>query len=148
MTLRGEFGVKGRPFIEGFLILPQFDVRGFVSLLVDTGADTSLIAFADARRLGVPIGELPLQSEADSAMGVGGSLQCAIGHVALLFADRTGPIYLYDRPQTEISPEQRYPPVSVLGRDILDCWHMRYEPPERLEFTVRSADYTQLRDGS
>lgn len=31
----------------------------------------------------------------------------------------------------------------MIGRDILDRWHMSYDPSQKkLAFTVRSADYT------
>ena len=32
---------------------------------------------------------------------------------------------------------------SLLGRDVLDRWHMSYDPSrDKLSFTVRSADHT------
>jgi len=41
---------SGRPVIEARLILPRLDIQGDVLLLMDTGADSSVIMRCDAAR--------------------------------------------------------------------------------------------------
>ena len=50
----GEFGLMGRPFVEGYLRLPRFDLTANITFLVDTGADVTCIHPRDSRPARVP----------------------------------------------------------------------------------------------
>ena len=68
--LRGRFGdTSGRPFMEGHVLLPRLGLRGNVSSIFDTGADTSLLMPLDAQRMGMDYGLLGNEL---STLGIGG----------------------------------------------------------------------------
>ena len=51
----GQFGdTSGRPYMTCSIYFPRLQVAGEIALLVDTGADKSLIMPADRRRLNIP----------------------------------------------------------------------------------------------
>ena len=140
--IEGRFGnTSGRPYVEGRLYLPRFDLAGDISFLVDTGADASLVNPGDALRIGVDIARLGGQAE---LVGLGGSIACFVEPVWVVFSGRDGAIYVY-RLDMEIAPPRpdTHSLPSLLGRDVLDRWRMVYDPGGRaLEFAVRSADLT------
>ena len=140
--LEGRFGdTSGRPYVEGRVYFPRFDLDGDVSCLVDTGADASLLNPGDVVRIGVSIDLLEGNAE---SVGLGGAIQCFVEPVWVIFTSSDGTIHIY-RSHMEIAPVQpdTLDLPSLLGRDILDRWRMVYDPEMGLlEFEVRSADLT------
>ena len=109
-----------------------------VPFLVDTGADTTILSFQDAKEIGL---EVTLLKRAPTpAKGIGGTLSLHLVEATLLFAsERTQKIY-----EMEIGiPAENYGLPSLLGRDILNEWSMRYRAGRAgdgtLEFSVDDA---------
>lgn len=140
--IAGRFGdTSGRPYVEGRLHFPRFDLTGSVSFLADTGADASLVSPGDAGRIGVDFGQLEGRTE---SVGLGGSVECYVERAWVVFTGGDGEVYVYalDIEIAPPSPDALALP-SLLGRDILDRWRMVYDPSYRLlEFEVRTADLT------
>ena len=140
--LDGRFGdTSGRPYVEGRVYFPRFDLEGDVSFLVDTGADASLLNPGDVVRIGVNIDLLEGSAE---SVGLGGAIQCFVEAVWVIFTTIDGTIHIYSS-SMEIAPVQpdTLDLPSLLGQDILDHWKMVYDPEMGvLEFDVRSADLT------
>ncbi|MDE2695872.1 MAG: hypothetical protein OXH97_05075 [Chloroflexota bacterium] len=60
----GRFGdTSGRPYVEGRVYFPRFDLEGDISFLVDTGADASLLNPGDVARIGVDVDLLEGRAE-------------------------------------------------------------------------------------
>ena len=137
----GDFGRNGRPFIQGRLFIPRLRVQGDIDLLVDTGADRTVLHPRDSRRLKLPYKQLQASM---NMSGIGGSNRYFVEEAYLFFADGQH-IRVYNiliGVLRSSQPDALKLP-SLLGRDILDKWWMRYDPPnKRLEFTVKSADFT------
>lgn len=125
--------------MEGRLVIPQFNVDARISFLVDTGADSSLIAPADAKEMGIDVAQLgtPVGS-----LGVGGTALSHRVRGSLVFMERRF-VYVYHLDALDIAapdPQMEEMP-SLLGREILDRWRMVYDPSRgNLSFIVRSAD--------
>ena len=117
--LDGRFGdTSGRPYVEGRVHFPRFDLEGDVSFLVDTGADASLLNPGDVVRIGVNIDLLEGSAE---SVGLGGAIQCFVEPVWVIFTTIDGTIHIYSSTM-EIAPVQpdTLDLPSLLGRDILD----------------------------
>ena len=140
--LEGRFGdTSGRPYIEGRVYFPRFDLEGDVSFLVDTGADASLLNPVDVVRIGVDVDLLEGSAE---SVGLGGAIQCFVEPAWVIFTATEGTIYVYHS-DIEIAPihMDMLDLLSLVGPDILDQWRMVYDPGIGvLEFEVRSADLT------
>ena len=126
--------------MEGRLVIPQFNIDARISFLVDTGADSSLIAPADAKQMGIDHTKLGTPFE---SLGMGG---IALSHTvrgSFAFTDPGRFVYIYHLDTLDIAvpdPEIEEMP-SLLGREILDRWRMIYDPSrDNLSFIVRSAD--------
>lgn len=136
----GRFGdTSGRPFIEGRLILPRLNVRGDISFLLDTGADSSIIMPGDAQRLGVPFDRLQGDHECG---GIGGTIRHFAEQAVLVFSDSGVALYAYEL-QIAVMPNdpgmEEVP--SLLGRDVVDRWRITYDPNGTgLRAKPRSAD--------
>lgn len=140
--IEGRFGnTSGRPYVEGRVYFPRFDLSGDISFLVDTGADASLLNPSDVMRMGV---DLDLLEGAAESVGLGGAIQCFVEPAWVIFTADDGTAYIYEV-GLEIAPAQpdTLDLPSLLGREILDRWRMVYDPTVgELEFEVRSADLT------
>ncbi|MDP9236268.1 MAG: retroviral-like aspartic protease family protein [Chloroflexota bacterium] len=126
--------------MEGRLVIPQFNIDARISFLVDTGADNSLIAPADAKEMGIDYTELgkPVES-----LGMGGIALSHPVRASLAFVDPGKFVYVYHLDALDIAvpdPEIEEMP-SLLGREILDRWRVILDPSRNnLSFVVRSAD--------
>ncbi len=69
--IRGSFD-NGSPFIEGLLVIPELNIEGPISFLLDTGADETCIMPTDGHRLGIDYNTLT--GEQVSIVGVSGSI--------------------------------------------------------------------------
>ena len=113
-------------------------ISSFVSFLVDTGADRSMVGPADAMRMGVPY---DLLESSSLITGIGGVKTVYLENAVLGFAG-SAHLYLYVLPigLTEHDPDLEGVP-SLLGRDILDRWKIVYCRPDNiLSFEVKTAD--------
>ena len=54
----GRFDELGRPFIEGLLTIPRFEIEMKTYFLVDTGTSSTRLNPRDARDLSVPFDHL------------------------------------------------------------------------------------------
>ena len=122
MALTGRVGRKsGRPYIEGQLVLPQFNITADLSLLLDTGADHTYLMPGDARALGLYAIDLP--PAAVPSFGAGGLISGdAATPAVLLFSDATQ-VYVYEFELTVAAANPGAESIpSLLGRDVLDQW--------------------------
>ena len=146
--IHGRFGDStGRPYIEGRLVLPRLRFEMDLSLLVDTGADATVLMPDDGIRAGLDYGQL---SGAHSVIGVGNKIESFVEPAILLFSVPGQVLYGYDI-NLSIFPKGHEATPSLLGRDVLACWKMMSSPVEnRLFFEVVTADYVMdlTEDGS
>lgn len=109
-----------------------------LSLLVDTGADTTVLMPDDGIRAGLDFGEL---SGAHSVLGVAGTVESYVEPAIILFSVPGQVLYGYDI-NLSIFPTGHETTPSLLGRDVLACWKTMSSPVEnRLFFEVVTADY-------
>ncbi len=141
----GEFGLMGRPFVEGYLRLPQFNLTTHITFLVDTGADVTCIHPRDSRPAGVPF-DLLLRGIV--SQGVGGRATYFLEPAVVEFVDGDArKIHSFETDVNIAKPGERpSDPIntiySLLGRDIIDRCHMVYDRTAgRLEFTVKDTDF-------
>lgn len=122
--IRGQFDDQGRPYVQGWLILPRLNVQGEVEFLVDTGADSTIIHPPDGQKLGIPFGEL---WSGVVSVGIGGSHPYFSEDALLLFEDETR-LRQY-RCEVLISKPSDSPNSlpSLLGRSLLNHWRMVYD---------------------
>lgn len=122
------------------MVIPQFNVDARISFLVDTGADSSLTAPADAKEMGIDIAQL---GSPVGSLGVGGTALSHRSRGPLVFVERRF-VYVYHLGALDIAapnPADRGDALATRKREILDRWRMVYEPSRNnLSFIVRSAD--------
>jgi hypothetical protein len=126
--IRGVFrpeGSRRRPYVSAFLEIPSLSIAADVAFLVDTGADSTVLAPRDIVKL--QIDPSPLQAGPRSA-GVGGSTPTAqapavltLGYLRHVFTLRL--LVPTDRAQQRALG--RIP--SLLGRDILSFFALFLE---------------------
>lgn len=136
----GEFDERGRPLIEGRLLIPRLRVDHWITFLLDTGAERTCLHPRDTNRARIPIETLGgvIQSR-----GVGG-LSTYNREPALLSFN--------DHPYTRVyaielliadTREGNQGLPSLLGRDVLNNWNVNYDPMnDTLECNVHYADYS------
>ena len=140
MTLAGRFeGVTGEPRIDAEVALPSLGATRSIPFLLDTGADTTFLMAEDAIRMGIDFGNLTLSPRLGS--GVGGYIRIYHADASITFADREN-LYVYRAELAIAEPgEHNRGLPSLLGRDILNRWRLRYDAPANaLEAQVDSAD--------
>ncbi len=139
----GRFvNTTGRPYVGGRLLLPRLRLSTNLSFLVDTGADISTLMPADGLKMGIDYGSLISSTVVG---GMGGYSECFQESAVLGFDEPNRNLLRYYFITLLIPKAQpdlmKLPPI--LGRDVLDRWHMAYDPSRgTLKFTVRSADHT------
>jgi predicted aspartyl protease len=106
--------------------------------LVDTGADASVLSPADAMALGIH-GEVTPQRV--HVGGVTGRAQYHQERANVAFRTR-GRVHIYRLRVLVAPPTADLAELpSLLGRDVLNRWHMTYRPTEgRLTFDIVTAD--------
>jgi hypothetical protein len=119
----------GRPLIEGYLDIPSFGIQGFVQFLIDTGADNTVLMPADAKRLKVDYSKFTIT---DHSLGSGGASLDYLCPAVAIFAEagHTAHSYGITLRLPEPKPELFIAP-SLLGRDILNRWHMTFHPTNK-----------------
>ncbi len=120
------------------MVLPRLSIVADVAFLIDTGADGTVLMPLDAARMGIDYGQL--QNVVDS-VGIGGVSRDFSEDSMITFTDGFN-LYVYT-PTIRIptpSPEIMTVP-SLLGRDIINRWDMRYHySGSLLEINVVTAD--------
>lgn len=141
--LKGRFGdTTGAPYIEGRLLIPRLKIDGYVSFLVDTGSDSTVLMQTDGARLGLNYSKLKNKT---LAIGVGGEANIYREPANLVFSEPGTRIHLYVLDLQVLEPKSANKTTpSLLGRDILNRWRMSYNATnKRLFFEVLSADLTR-----
>ncbi len=141
--LQGRFAVStGMPYVWGRLTLPGLGVSTDLWLLLDTGADRTTLLPFDSTRLGIDFSRLPGEIERYTA-SVGGRSRSKTLPAVLAFTDSDLSVYAYSIFLSILEPHEGIDEIpSLLGRDVLYRWDMRYAyPSRRLTFEVVSADY-------
>ncbi|MCH8188606.1 MAG: retroviral-like aspartic protease family protein [Proteobacteria bacterium] len=130
------------PYIEGRPLIPRLNIDGYVSFLVDTGADTTVLMQTDGARLGLDYSRLKNET---FAIGVGGEAKIYREPVNLVFSEAGTRIHLYVLDLHVLEPKSANKTMpSLLGRNILNRWRMSYNATnKRLFFEVLSADLTR-----
>lgn len=137
---------SGCPYIDAFVRTPAGVYTSRISFLVDTGAETSFLMPLDARALGVDYERLILSP--DSTTGIGGEARYYQEQALVTFFDSEH-IYMYELALEIAEPTEHNLGIpSLLGRDILSRWLLRYEAPRGLlSAEVDSADLVVSRAG-
>lgn len=126
--LEGRFGgASGAPYIQAHISFPRLSLRGVLWLLVDTGADVTVLMPRDSLRLGV---DFRLLSNLTASQGIGGIVRGYHETAAISFYDRR---YMYSyvlnmELAEPLAHNTRLP--SLLGRDILGQWRVIVDAPE------------------
>lgn len=116
--IRGYFattGTRRRPFVHAVCAFPALRRPFEVPLLVDTGADRTVISPLDAHRLSRALGmQLTTLAKGPPSTGIGGRMDTYIIDAVLTLGTFTTPLRL-----TILDPTSSLPIPSLLGRDIL-----------------------------
>lgn len=118
--IRGWFAEAAlwrRPFVSARLTLPDHNLAGDVYLLVDTGADITLLSPGDARRLGLDSSRL---IPSMGLVGVGGLTRIREVKAALRLGTRQFDLTIHVMIVDGVSHERNLQQIpSLLGRDVL-----------------------------
>lgn len=128
--------------MEGLLVIPELSIAQEISFLVDTGSDATCLMPSDGTRLEIDYSAL--SGPRANSYGAGGKSSPHRYRSLVAFTEQTTRrrVYAVD---LLIYPQDPDLDIldSLLGRDVLNRWRMRYDPNnDRLAFTVVSADYT------
>ncbi len=126
--IRGRMlGLSGRrrPYVSGEIAIPFLSVEGNVDLLVDTGADTTLLAPNDAQALGIDVSRL---QQGTRTRGVGGDTPTASVQAMPILDNSTFSLTLRILAPRDRSQQQALSSIpSLLGRDILSQFALFFE---------------------
>lgn len=108
---------RRRPFVEAQITIPSLSISGKIELLLDTGADSTLLGPMAALRLGIDVASLPRDIP---TIGVGGTTPTVWVEATLTMDSHTLPIRLRIL-APQIGQQQRALGAipSLLGRDVL-----------------------------
>ncbi len=125
--IRGRYGdTTKRPYVEGRLSIPSLKLNGDISFCFDTGADSMLLTPMDAQKLGVDYSTLASHTTMN---GVGGAGPAFLEKGLVTFRGTDGTLYVYEIQITIAAPNPQIATVpSLLGRDVINCWHVNYHP--------------------
>ena len=111
LTRRG----RTRPFVDAIVEFPALGRRLRLRLLVDTGADRTVLSPVDSRRLGINLAALPA---AGVSTGVGGQVPIRVIEATLVLGAFSTPLALTVLESPPGPPAATAIP-SLLGHDIL-----------------------------
>ena len=145
--IEGYFDPAGRPYVRAYLVVPGLQqALEAIPLLLDTGADNTLIQPAGARTLGISTQELV---PTGTSRGIGGTTSYTTAPAFIAFQEQT---WLWRKVrlvyfQTELAialPDRSNINLpSLLGRDVIDRCRMLYDSTRgKLQITPRLADGT------
>jgi hypothetical protein len=138
--LRGRFeGARGRPYLDGQLVIPRLSLEAGLSFLVDTGADRTVLMPTDALNMGVDYSGLTTYERSIGASGISTSF-VEEGYVS--FTEASGTTHFFRIDLRIVPPVSGLEGVlSLLGRDVLNRLRMNYDPVKgRLTFAVVTSD--------
>jgi len=126
--LEGRFGrASGAAYIQASVSFPRLRLRGFLWLLIDTGADVTVLMPRDSIRLRIDFDTLTNSTE---SQGIGGIARAYQETAAISFYDRHY-IYSYITSIEMAAPLAHNSHIpSLLGRDILQHWRLIVDRPE------------------
>lgn len=112
--IRGRFGnTTSRPYIEGRLSLPRFGKHSNISFLIDTGADTTVLAPTDAKKLGINYAKLLHPQE---SVGIGGTNRCFHEEALVAFSGDNGVLFVHKIQLAILEPKSAIASIpSLLG---------------------------------
>ncbi len=136
----GRFDKRGRPIIEGRLLISRLNVARRIPFLLDTGAERTCLHPTDTDRMRIPIEAL---GGAIQSRGVGG-ISAYYREPALLSFDDDPYTRVYAIELLIADPREGNQGLpSLLGRDVINNWRISYDPTDStLECAVRYADYS------
>jgi predicted aspartyl protease len=116
--ISGRFeGLRRRPFITAHLSIPSHNIAGEVSFLVDTGADSIVLAPTDALFLGIDTKAL---APGAATTGVGGRTPTVQTDATITLNNRAFQVLLHIlAPQSRQQQQALSTIPSLLGRDLL-----------------------------
>ena len=115
-VFREEAG-RRRPFVTARLSVPSLGTVGDVRLLIDTGADSTVLAPADALFLGVDVDSLP---PGPPSTGVGGTMRTAYAEATVDLDGLMLDVRLRILAPTTAAQRRALARIpSLLGRDVL-----------------------------
>jgi hypothetical protein len=116
--IRGRFeGLRHRPLVTAHLALPSQQIAGEVSFLVDTGADSIVLAPTDALFLGIDPTTL---APGAPTTGVGGRTPTVQADALLTLHNRAFQVLLRILAPASRKQQQALRTIpSLLGRDLL-----------------------------
>jgi hypothetical protein len=124
--IRGGF-LQSRPYIAAVMLPPEVSRHGealAIWLLVDTGADRSLISPADYEKLGYTYGDFRAYADVEPR-GYGGVIRAKAVPAKLLLRDDGG---LFLQLAIDVDVVRPDPAVeglpSILGRDVTDLFRL------------------------
>jgi len=118
-------GGRRRPFVLAHIVIPSQGISDDVNLLVDTGADGTLLSPSDAATLRIDLAQL---SPGPPSTGVGGRVSTVYAQAMLTLDGLT-----YQLPVRILAPRSREQQQalaripSLLGRDILGHFALFFE---------------------
>ncbi len=126
--IHGRFSQAGQPFVSASLLIPTAPREVKIDFLVDTGADQTCLMPADAKAMRLNFDEL---GEGVRARGIGGRVNVHSLTGMITFLELGVGLVVYETPVLVYPdrPPYRYYP-SILGRDVLNSWRVRYSQPE------------------
>ena len=136
-------GSRRRPFVSALLAIPSLQRSGDTAFLVDTGADSTLLAPRDASLFGV---DLALFPPGPPSTGVGGTVRTVQTSATMTLGPHT-----YNLTLRILAPETRAQRIalaripSLLGRDILAQFALFYDDQEDLVLLLEPDEAALLR---
>lgn len=115
--------------IDAHVSIPSIKASGFVTFLIDTGADCTTLTQADGRRLHIDYSRLTTE---DHAVGYSGSTSDYLCEGIVTFSEIGVVEYNYKIELRVTKPDSNMPELfvipSLLGRDILNRWKLSFDP--------------------
>jgi predicted aspartyl protease len=131
-----------RPYVTARVTVPSQSVMGDVAFLVDTGADSTVLAPAGAAALGLDVGRLQL---GPSSRGIGGVTRTALAPATVTLGSYTLEVQLRVlAPATAAQRNALQQIPSLLGRDLIRHFALSFEQGTRRVLLLDPAEAATL----
>ena len=137
--LKGRYGnTSGRPYISGHLTIPALGIDGYISFLIDTGSDCTVLMPADAAALGLDYRSLTVT---DDSIGFGGISRDYLVPAIVIFAEPGKTAHAWQITLRVGAPKAEHAKTpSIVGRDIINDWCITFDPTsDRLDIEIISS---------